>query len=190
MNQVCIQVWNALECIQVWKSKCMRADLKSKCTLECIQVWKSKCTRAELVSLEQIQMYYFEREWHFHWLPKQRYCFFSWASEGNGNPFQYSCLKYPRDRGDWQTTVYGVTKSSTTEHTHAQRWANSALPPPTLSCSLKTILGKPPWWMSQGRIQAGWRIRKLTSFLFLLLTIWPDISPHGLHSNTSHNSIN
>ena len=110
--------------------------------------------------------------------------------EGNGNPFQYSCLKYPRDRGDWQTTVYGVTKSSTTEHTHAQRWANSALPPPNLSCSLKTILGKPPWWMSQGRIQAGWRIRKLTSFIFLLLTIWPDISPDGLHNNTSCNSIN
>ena len=42
----------------------------------CIQVWKSKCTRAELVSLEQVQMYYFEREWHYHWLPKQRYWFF------------------------------------------------------------------------------------------------------------------
>ena len=30
--------------------------------------------------------------------------------EGNGNPFQYSCLENPTDRGDWQATVPGVTK--------------------------------------------------------------------------------
>ena len=29
---------------------------------------------------------------------------------GNGNPSQYSCLKNPRDRGAWRTTVHGVTK--------------------------------------------------------------------------------
>ena len=28
--------------------------------------------------------------------------------EGNGNPFQYSCLENPRDRGAWQATVHGV----------------------------------------------------------------------------------
>jgi len=33
--------------------------------------------------------------------------------EGNGNPFQYSCLKNSMDRGAWQTTVNGVTKSQT-----------------------------------------------------------------------------
>ena len=34
--------------------------------------------------------------------------------EGNGNPFQYSCLENPTDRGAWQaTTVHGVTKSQT-----------------------------------------------------------------------------
>ena len=31
--------------------------------------------------------------------------------EGNGHPFQYSCLENPMDRGAWQTTVYGVAKS-------------------------------------------------------------------------------
>ena len=31
--------------------------------------------------------------------------------EGNGNPLQYSCLKNPMDRGAWQATVHGVTKS-------------------------------------------------------------------------------
>ena len=31
--------------------------------------------------------------------------------EGNGNPFQYSCLGNPMDRGAWQATVHGVGKS-------------------------------------------------------------------------------
>ena len=31
----------------------------------------------------------------------------------HGNPLQYSCLGNPMDRGAWQTTVHGVTKSGT-----------------------------------------------------------------------------
>ena len=31
----------------------------------------------------------------------------------NGNPLQYSCLKYPMDRGAWQAIVHGVAKSHT-----------------------------------------------------------------------------
>ena len=30
---------------------------------------------------------------------------------GNGNLLQYSCLKNPTDRGAWQATIHGVTKS-------------------------------------------------------------------------------
>ena len=30
--------------------------------------------------------------------------------EGNGNPLQYSCLKNPMNRGDWQAIVQRVTK--------------------------------------------------------------------------------
>ena len=33
--------------------------------------------------------------------------------EGNGNPFQYSCLGNPIDRKAWQATVHEVTKSWT-----------------------------------------------------------------------------
>ena len=33
--------------------------------------------------------------------------------EGNGNPFQYSCLENSTDRGTWQATVHGVAKSQT-----------------------------------------------------------------------------
>ena len=32
---------------------------------------------------------------------------------GNGNPFQYSCLENPMDRGVWWTTVHGLLKSWT-----------------------------------------------------------------------------
>ena len=41
---------------------------------------------------------------------------------GNSNSFQYSCLENSMDRGDWQDTVHGVTKSwarlSNSAHTH------------------------------------------------------------------------
>ena len=33
---------------------------------------------------------------------------------GNGNPFQYSCLGSPMDRGAWWATIHRVT----TEHIH------------------------------------------------------------------------
>ena len=41
--------------------------------------------------------------------------------EGNGNPLQCSCLENSMDRGAWQATVHGVTKSRTrlsNQHTH------------------------------------------------------------------------
>ena len=30
--------------------------------------------------------------------------------EGNGKPFQFSCLENPMDRGDWQATVHRVAR--------------------------------------------------------------------------------
>ena len=33
--------------------------------------------------------------------------------EGNGNPFQYSCLENPMDRGTWWATVHRLAKSQT-----------------------------------------------------------------------------
>ena len=32
---------------------------------------------------------------------------------GNGNPLQNSCLENPMDKGAWQATAHGVTKSQT-----------------------------------------------------------------------------
>ena len=36
----------------------------------------------------------------------------------NGNPFQYSCLENPMERGAWRATGHGVTKSQTSLGTH------------------------------------------------------------------------
>ena len=49
---------------------------------------------------------------------------------GHGNPFQYSCLENPMDRGDWQATVHRVAESDMTEATylrHMHEDAQSAL---------------------------------------------------------------
>jgi len=34
--------------------------------------------------------------------------------KGNDNPFQYSCLGNPMDRGAWLATVHGISKESDT----------------------------------------------------------------------------
>ena len=39
--------------------------------------------------------------------------FLTITGEGNGNPFQYSCLENPKDTGAWWATVYGVANSQT-----------------------------------------------------------------------------
>ena len=43
---------------------------------------------------------------HFHFS-------LSFIDEGNGNPFQCSCLENPRDGGAWWAAVYGVAQSWT-----------------------------------------------------------------------------
>ena len=46
-------------------------------------------------------------------LTKQSYIFIlnHFSGGGNGNPLQYFCLENSMDRGAWQATVHGVTKS-------------------------------------------------------------------------------
>ena len=64
--------------------------------------------------------------------------------EGNGNPPQYSCLENSMDRGAWQATVHGVTKSQTRlsnfhSLTHFYRsYISSTSDHQALSRSLKT----------------------------------------------------
>ena len=52
---------------------------------------------------------------------------------GHGNPFQYSCLENPIDRGAWQATIHSITKSWTrrkqlnTAHYHGRNRAHSQM---------------------------------------------------------------
>ena len=55
--------------------------------------------------------------------------------EGNGNPLQYPCLENPRDRGAWQATVHGVTRSWTWLKQLSTAWHG------------KETRGL-PWWLS------------------------------------------
>ena len=45
---------------------------------------------------------------------------------GNGNLFQYSCLENSTDRGLWQATIYGLTKSQT----QLSYWGHTVCAPP------------------------------------------------------------
>ena len=47
-----------------------------------------------------------------------------YPGEGTGNPFQYSCLENPMDRGAWQATVHRVAKSQTLSDLSKQRKIN------------------------------------------------------------------
>ena len=67
------------------------------CFVECSPIWI--CPQ---FSSDATEVVYFWHELH-------RKC-----GEGNGNPFQYSCLENPTDRGAWWATVHGVTKESDT----------------------------------------------------------------------------
>ena len=55
----------------------------------------------------------------------------SLLGEGNGNPFQYSCLENSMDRGAWQITVHGGHKkqSDTTEGRTSLLFLSSMLSP-------------------------------------------------------------
>ena len=85
------------------------------------------------------------------WLRRQRIClqcgrhrFDPWVKkipeskrspgEGNGNPFQYSCLGNSMDGGAWQVTVHGIARVG-----HALM----TKPPLDVSCGIWDLV---PWW--------------------------------------------
>ena len=65
---------------------------------------------------------------------------------GNGNPLQYSCLENPMDRGTWQATVHGVTKS----WIQLSDWANPAYQTRSLIGKAHLINSNYCYWEGEG----------------------------------------
>ena len=61
-------------------------------------------------------------QWQIIYLPKQKmWVQAKWgraSGRRNGNPFRYSCLGNPLERGTWWATVHRVAESDMTEHAH------------------------------------------------------------------------
>ena len=53
--------------------------------------------------------------WKYSWWFQMWYLILEvgFSGEGNGTPFQYSCLENPMDGGAWWAAVHGVAKSRT-----------------------------------------------------------------------------
>ena len=58
---------------------------------------------------------------------------------GNGNPFKYSCLENPMDRGAWWPTVHGVTKSQTRLNTYTHTHTHTHTTQKLLLCLNNTF---------------------------------------------------
>ena len=77
---------------------------------------------------------------HFHFS-------LSWIGEGNGNPFQYSCLENPRDSEARRAAIYGVAQSWT-----RLKWLSNmdlTFQVPMQYCSYSTRLSRP--WDAPGK---------------------------------------
>ena len=87
--------------------------------------------------------------------------------EGNGTPFQYSCLETPMDRGVWATVLGGHEESDTTERLHFH-FSPSCIgegngSPLQCSC-LENPWDSGPWWAAvYGIAQSRTRLKQLSS---------------------------
>ena len=75
------------------------------------------------------------------------------TAEGNGTPFQYSCLENPMDGGAWWTAIYGVAEGWTrlsdftfTFHLHALE--------KEMATHSSTLAWRIPWTEEPGRLQS------------------------------------
>ena len=83
--------------------------------------------------------------------------------EGNDNPLQYSCLENSMDRGAWQATVQGVTKSRTRLTDSAERL--------TLF-----IFSKKTWSVCDSKCLLELSLQNIFLYAFLTLyCTWPPI---------------
>ena len=81
-------------------------------------------------------------------------------SEGNGYPFQYSCLENPLDRRAWWAAVHGVTQS----RTRLKRLSMHACIGKGNGNPLQCPRDKGAWWAAvYGVTQSQTRLKRLSS---------------------------
>ena len=78
--------------------------------------------------------------------------------EGNGNPWQYSCLENSMDRGAWQATVHGVARVG-------HDWVTK--PPTPYIEDPKDVTGKLHELISKFGKVSGYKINTQKSVAFL-----------------------
>ena len=73
----------------------------------------------------------------------------SCIGEGNGNPFQCSCLENPRDGGAWWAAICGVSQSQTQLKqlsSSRARLLEKAMAPHSSTLAWKIPWTEEPWW--------------------------------------------
>ena len=75
--------------------------------------------------------------------------------EGNGNPPRCSCLEDPKDRGTWQATVDGVTKSQTQLSTHAHMHTHTLTVQTSSMATSNTQDFKASLWCTRSKEMTG-----------------------------------
>ena len=100
---------------------------------------------------------------------------------GHGNPFQYSCLENPTDRGAWRATVHNVTKSQICTHAmETTCWAQSGSSPPLEEFGGEIVRAF-PWWLNGKRIHLPMQEKQVISL------IWEDPTGCGAKKPVHHN---
>ena len=98
--------------------------------------------------------------------------------EGNGTPFQYSCLENPMDRGSWWAAVRGVSRSRTqlsdftfTPHFHFSLSCIGEGNGNPLQCScLENPRNGGAWWAAvSGVAQSQTRLSSLAAAAIMFL---------------------
>ena len=79
----------------------------------------------------------------------------------NGNPLHHSCLENPMNRGAWQATVHGVTKSQTWLGMHAQNHRTHRNP---VSCICRLVYPPPRWFWSKSQTSYHFKIKNAMYF--------------------------